>query len=169
MIFQRKVYKKVQAVYCSYKCAYRGRILGYTKRIVKKPYNCKRKEPRTCILCGKEYIYSTSKQKYCSRKCFEKAHKENMKGKNNPAWINGSSYNKRSYRGHGWEDLRKEVYARDNWHCRICFKHCEGREIQCHHIENYNINKNNDLNNLITLCVACHGKVHNSKEVVLCG
>lgn len=36
--FFKKVRKKVQAVYCSPECAYKGRTLGITKRIIKTPY-----------------------------------------------------------------------------------------------------------------------------------
>jgi len=169
-VFYKKVYKKVQAVYCSQKCAYKGRSLGFTKRTIKNPYNCKRKQPRNCLICQKEFIYKKKTQRYCSRKCFEIAHKQNMIGKKNPAYKNGSSYKKRSYRGDDWETLRNEVYKRDNYICQECGIKCIGKKdatkensdkiIQCHHIENYKINKNNNKSNLITLCLKCHLKRH---------
>ncbi len=110
-VIQKKLYKKVQTVYCCQACVYKGRTLGYSKRIIKKPYNCRRKQPRKCVFCGKEYIYKSSKQKHCSRKCFLLNHKEHMRGKNNPAWISGNSYDKRCYRGDNWEDIRKAIYS----------------------------------------------------------
>ena len=39
IVFHKKVYKNVQAVYCSQSCAYKGRSTGVTKRVVKIPYN----------------------------------------------------------------------------------------------------------------------------------
>ena len=161
--FRKKVYKKVQAVYCSQECAYKGRTLGFTKRIVNKPYSIIGlsivRIRKKCEICEKYFSTTPSHvgRKYCSRKCFEVSHKERMKGKNNPAYINGNSYNKRSWRGQEWEGLRKTVYKRDGWVCQECGKHCEGREIQCHHKVPYKLTQDNSLENLITYCVRCHG------------
>ncbi len=167
--FSKKVYKKCHAVYCCQECAYLGRSLGYSKRVVKKPYECKRKKPRLCDVCQSEYTYRKKTQKYCSRKCYEIALKIRMLGKNNPAYKNGSSYKKRSWRGNDWETLRIEVYKRDKYICQDCGVRCIGkrdykqdslRVIQCHHLENYKKNKNNNKSNLITLCLKCHLKRH---------
>ena len=95
-----------------------------------------------------------------------------MLGKNNPAYKNGSSYNKISWRGNDWETLRKEVYIRDNYICQDCGIKCESKKsyknsdniIQCHHIENYKYNKNNDKTNLVTLCLKCHLKKHRKQK-----
>ena len=169
--FHKVVYKKSQSVYCSQSCAYKGRTLGYTKRVITSPYNCKRKQPRQCLVCQGDYIYRKSTQKYCSRSCFEVAHRDNMLGKKNPAYKNGESRVKRSWRGDDWETLRHEVYIRDNYECQDCGVKCvskkdcaksnSGKIIQCHHIENYKVNKNNDKSNLVTLCLTCHMKRHN--------
>lgn len=173
--FFKKVYKKCQAVYCSQACAYRGRTLGYTKREIVKPYNCRRKQPRRCAICQKEFIHRKTSQKFCSQSCYA-IHKETaFAGKNNPAYRDGSSYNKRSWRGDDWETLRKEIYERDKFTCCDCGVKCiskrnanKGRDslkiIQCHHIENYRENKNNDNSNLITLCLSCHLKRHYPKK-----
>ena len=165
--FNKKIYKQSQAVYCSSKCAYKGRSLGITKRVVLKPYNAKRKIPRECLICGESFIYGKTTQKYCSRKCFEIAHKENMRGIKNPSYKNGSSYNKRGYRGDNWECIRIRVYERDNYCCGDCGIKCQSKRdytdsnrlIQCHHIEPFN-GFNNNLENLITLCLKCHIKRH---------
>jgi len=140
--------------------------------MVIKPYNCKRKEPKICEVCQKEYVYRKKTQQYCSRKCYEIALKQRMLGKNNPAYKNGSSYNKRCWRGNDWETLRQEIYKRDKFICQDCgvrcigkrdYKQDSGKVIQCHHIENYKINNNNNLNNLITLCLKCHLTRHKAK------
>lgn len=168
--FSKKVYKKTHAVYCSQNCAYKGRTLGTSKRVITTPYNCKRKKPRTCLICQNEYIYRNKTQKYCSRRCFEISHKETMLGNNNPAYKNGSSYLKRGWRGNDWETIRLEIYKRDNYTCRDCGEKCVGKMnykknsnkiIQCHHIEKYETNHNNKESNLVTLCLKCHLKRHN--------
>lgn len=52
---------------------------------------------KTCAIC--QQIYSTkpchaSRRKYCSRKCFEKAHSVLMKGDNNPSFLHGHTKNR---------------------------------------------------------------------------
>jgi len=176
----KKKFKRYKAsirsknVFCSSKCAYKGRSLGLVKRNINKPY---KKQPiskwrkKKCKICGKNYISNTRSQKYCSRKCFEVAHKENMAGENNPSYINGQSYNNRSWRGHDWTSLRREIYKRDNYTCQDCGVKCESKRdynnpeniIQCHHIEKYSKGRNNKKSNLITLCLKCHLKRHQKK------
>ena len=72
---------------------------------------------------------------------------------------NGKEY------GDGWIEIRKAIYERDNWTCQECHTKCHGNgtkdKIQCHHVD-YDV-KNNDFNNLITLCASCHSKT-NSKD-----
>ena len=97
-----------------------------------------------------------------------------MKGKGNPSYIDGRSSNKRSWRGHDWDELRIKVYKRDNYVCRDCGVKCISKKnsngsnskkiIQCHHIEKYKKSKNNDLSNLVTLCLACHAKRDNENK-----
>ena len=91
----KKQYKIVQATYCSPKCSYEGRTLGVTKRIVQKPYNCYRKKERMCIVCAKKYVYKKLTQKYCSKECCNIDYQVRYLGESNPAWVNGSSYNKK--------------------------------------------------------------------------
>lgn len=91
-----------------------------------------------------------------------------MAGDKNPAFKDGNSYKKRGYRGEGWDRIRIEVYKRDKYRCVDCGTRCQSKRdytdsdklIQCHHIEPYN-GSNNNLENLITLCLKCHLKKHN--------
>jgi 5-methylcytosine-specific restriction endonuclease McrA len=153
--------------FCSPECAYKARAIGLVNRNITKPYNCVRKQTRLCIICNTEYVYKKITQKYCSHKCCD-IHKETLSlGENNPAWVNGNSYKKRSYRGNEWGTIRLEVYKRDLFTCQICGVKCVGkkdketdRTIQCHHIENYKISKNNNMSNLITVCLKCHLQLH---------
>jgi hypothetical protein len=173
--FYKKIYKKCHAIYCCQKCAYKGRTLGFTKRIVLNKYKCKRKEKRNCIICGKQYVYRKKSQKYCSLNCYHIRKRELVKGKNNPAYKNGSSYNKRCFRGADWERIRVQVYKRDNYICQDCGVKCIGKKdaknnsknvykiIQCHHIKEYKECQDNSMENLVTLCLRCHLKRHGAK------
>ena len=74
-------------------------------------------------------------------------------------YIDGSSRN-RKYCLKEWIGLAKECYKRDNYTCQKCAKN--GGILNAHHILAWTGNPELafDLDNLITLCVACHTKVH---------
>jgi 5-methylcytosine-specific restriction endonuclease McrA len=60
-------------------------------------------------------------------------------------------------------ELRKIVLERDNFECQ----RCNSREdLHCHHITGVEINpvESADIDNCITLCYTCHGKVHSSGQ-----
>ena len=68
-----------------------------------------------------------------------------------------------------WHDIRKIIYERDNWTCRECNIKCKSKKhpdtkckIQCHHID-YN-ERNNNSENLITLCASCHMKTNFNRK-----
>jgi len=166
---------------CSRECLYKGRSLGIIQREVKNRYRSspKTKVTKKCPICGRPFEtvpsrLNNGRGKYCSRSCFEIAHKKQMAGNKNPSWIDGRSYDKKCYRGPDWEEIKKKVYERDNYTCQICGIRCIGRRdlsdensyklIQCHHIKEYNSEKDNELDNLITVCVACHAKIHSKKN-----
>ena len=172
---------------CSPKCLYEGRSLGIIKREAKKKYvivkSLRKRINKICPICNRIFETIPSKienrrGKYCSRKCFEIAHKANMLGKHNPSWIDGRSYTKRSFRGTDWEEIRKKVYERDGYTCQLCSVKCISRRdmtdktsyrlIQCHHIKDFESEVDNDLNNLITLCVSCHAGIHQNGGDVNC-
>ena len=156
--------------YCSRKCHIEAIKIGKAPSPPKVHFHPKTKIPRKCLICKREYYYKNKRQKYCSRSCFEVAHRENMCGSKNPAYKDGSSYTKRCYRGPNWDKVRLDIYRRDNFTCRQCGVRCVGRRglkkenwhrlIQCHHIKNFKTEIDNDQNNLITLCARCHIKEH---------
>ncbi len=65
--------------------------------------------------------------------------------------------------------IRKEIYKRDNYICRACSIKCVGKRdatkknawkiIQCHHVIKYKDSYDNSPENLITVCLRCHGKI----------
>jgi 5-methylcytosine-specific restriction endonuclease McrA len=56
-----------------------------------------------------------------------------------------------------YRELREQVLARDGWRCQFCGS-LAGVEV--HHIEPRSRLGDDREDNLITLCAACHRKVH---------
>jgi len=74
----------------------------------------------------------------------------------NPAWIDGRSYGE--YGPEYSRALKAKIKKRDNFTCAVC----GGRGVAVHHID-YD-KKNNNQDNLVTLCRSCHGKTGFSRN-----
>lgn len=82
--------------------------------------------------------------------------KTHMRGEKHPNWRGGITLEEY---GKGFDNpLREQVRFRDKYKCRVC--ECSqlenGKQLNIHHID-YN-KKNNQINNLISLCTSCHCK-----------
>lgn len=117
-----------------------------------------------CDYCGKEFKRQPSEihsVNFCSRDCHSKWWSENMVGENNFRWKGGFE----RYYGPNWLRQRRKARARDNYTCQVCSEKEDGHELDVHHIvpfRNFGLEdykEANKLNNLITLCRKCHGKV----------
>lgn len=82
--------------------------------------------------------------------------KEVNAGSGNANWMGGKSFE--LYGSEFNDDRRNEIRKRDGFVCQECqYPQSQlKRQLQVHHID-YN-KKNNNFNNLISLCNACHGK-----------
>jgi hypothetical protein len=167
-----------------YKCEKCGKLFKRRPSSLRKRIYCSNECYRTyklieCAYCGKEKKVlgvRLKERNYCSTKCQLKyeyengirnrkpnkklyeAHKIKCSGNNSHLWQGGiTSETGKRLNTNEWKKIRKEVYERDNWQCKVCGKHCK-RDIQCHHIIPYRISKNDNKDNLITLCVKCHRK-----------
>ena len=83
-----------------------------------------------------------------------------MFGKKASRWIDGKSLERdRSRFGAELKNWRNSVYKRDNYTCQEC-----GNKgiIHAHHIIEWakDESKRFDIDNGITLCIKCHGKIH---------
>lgn len=78
-----------------------------------------------------------------------------LEGKRNGMYKDGSSI-KYPYAFN--KDLRRKVRERDNYICQQCFKKQNKRQLAVHHIDGNK--KNNNINNLVSLCQSCHQKIH---------
>ena len=70
----------------------------------------------------------------------------------------------RSYPGLS-KHQKKFVKIRDNYTCKACGKDLHEHRHSCivHHIDGDKTNQ--DLDNLITVCKACHAKIHSKQAV----
>jgi DEAD/DEAH box helicase domain-containing protein len=71
--------------------------------------------------------------------------------------------------GPGWEDLRRRVINRDGHRCQVCGASDTLRPLHVHHIQPFRSFTNretaNQIQNLVTLCPACHRKAETSVRV----
>ncbi|MCH7534176.1 MAG: hypothetical protein IH948_00220 [Bacteroidetes bacterium] len=95
-----------------------------------------------------------------------KSRKGKCAGDENPSWIDGRSYEPYPKE---FKRIRKEktISERDNFTCQLCgdyipeFKGHKNK-LSIHHID-YD-KKNNNLNNLISLCNFCNSSVNKNRE-----
>ncbi len=100
---------------------------------------------------------------------FQKGHKgyknEGQFKKGNKPWnyVAGKSIPRR-ISNPKWIEKAKECYKRDNWSCQDCGK--KGGKINAHHMNPYITypELEFELDNLITLCIACHNKAHGGRR-----
>lgn len=129
-----------------------------------------RRKLNDCEYCGNK-ITSYHGKKYCSRECSHSA----MVGSKAPTWKDGKSLERdRARLGTEIKEWRKAVFKRDNYTCQ----HCKSETyLQAHHIIEWakDESKRFDVENGITLCIDCHGKVHGknfthrAKKKCICG
>ena len=58
-----------------------------------------------------------------------------------------------------WQAKRLQALVRDNFRCQLCGS---GTNVQVHHINYENLHTDAELDDLVTLCKACHEKVHST-------
>ena len=54
-----------------------------------------------------------------------------------------------------------QCLERDGYQCRGCGRKLDKSMLTAHHIKTIGAGGSDDLNNLITVCSICHGKIHN--------
>ncbi len=90
------------------------------------------------------------------------SHKGQKCSDKNPMWQGGKSFE--VYGKEFNNKLKEKIRDRDQHKCQICFKsECEDKtKLSVHHID-YN-KKNNNINNLISLCKKCHCKANGKRD-----
>ncbi len=153
---------KYPKTFCSRKCkaAYQHRIPIPTRTAVTLP----------CATCGKPVVRTPAtimKRAFCSLACAAAIHFG--KRENHHMWRGGNHISR--YPPEFSHRLRKEIRIRDGNMCCVCKATPEGkpsrhrRSLEIHHRDEDKTN--NRAENLITLCCACHKKVHMNRLSLL--
>ena len=174
----KQTYKQIKI-----KCKQCGKIFNRTPSHIKRRPNpfCSRecfksftnKIDVKCDFCGKKIKKSPSKIKkhkyhFCSKKCVDNFKKKYYRRENHWNWQNGKSFE--PYGVEFNSKLREQIRSRDNFRCQECFRHQDELrtktnrpyKLNIHHID-YN-KKNNNSNNLISLCRVCHIKANFNRD-----
>lgn len=89
------------------------------------------------------------------------------KGLDHYNWQGGiTPLTRRRIRGIFWKQIANEIRKRDNNICQICGLKGNGKKLPVHHIIPFRISKDNNFNNLITVCQPCHMKLENKKNCI---
>lgn len=95
---------------------------------------------------------------YFRGKRFSLEHRANLSGPHSGRWKGGISFE--PYAPEFNSVLKEQVRQRDNYQCQLCHK--TERKLPVHHID-YN-KRNNNSDNLISLCRSCHSKTNERRE-----
>lgn len=104
----------------------------------------------TCPMCGAVFSPHSSRRRYCTRKCADRAHSIRMRGKGNSHFKTGSSYT------YVFRNRRQPIMQLDGG-CVVCGM---PDDLLVHHVDHNP--QNNDWDNLVTLCKTHHAVHHKS-------
>ncbi len=171
-VIKRKPYafKRSKYLYCSMNC--RNEHYLITKKLELSnsgrfnkghiSWNMGNAEFRNCLVCNKkitvEGIRKKQKRNFCSRK-----HQwQYMRGKNHHCWRGGLS--REPYTEDFELRIRHLIRKRDHYKCQLCgfTEYQNNIALSVHHID-YD-KKNNNEDNLITLCQKCHNKTNHKRD-----
>lgn len=159
----KKCQEKQKNHFCNRECLYEYLRKNNMMRGNKNP-SWKKKIIVNCEYCGKNFKLQPcmEKQKFCSRKCYQKAQSKYYVKEKSPAWKGGISFEPYPL---GWNKTFKEqIRYRDRYTCQLCGMpevECN-RKLDVHHID-YD-KKNLKSINLISLCHSCHMKTNGKRN-----
>lgn len=128
------------------------KTMKYCSKACKASQRTKDLALKLCSVCGVEFQPKSSRTKYCSRTCANKAHSRRMRGSGNSHYKSGTSY------ANWFRLMRPIILKRDKHACVACGK---TKKLIVHHVNH--VPKQNEAHNLITLCATCHAIHHKSK------
>jgi len=141
--------------FCSQRC--QGKGVAQEKGL-----HVRKKTTFTCQNCNKTFTRMARADRaylYCSRPCFWSHHR----GENHHCWQGGTD----RYYGPNWKSQRRRALRRDKRICQTCGM--SEHRMNVHHIIprsefDHDWKSMNALSNLVTLCSACHAKIHNCQD-----
>jgi hypothetical protein len=156
------------------KCSYCNKNIWRRKSKIRKKFNfCNRKCLSEFMTNFQNLWFTKDKEKKTSmalkgrklslehRLKISKNKRGKGEGKQNPNWRNGISSFYKDYTLK-YKKIRDFIRKRDNYKCQVCFKEQYTRQLIVHHID---FNKKNDnKNNLLSVCHVCHRKMHKRKN-----
>lgn len=120
-----------------------------------------------CNWCGSEFQkqkrrYEIDERHFCDGECYGNWRSENLRGENNPSWVEGGGRDREIYT----EQEREEIFERDDYTCQDCGQ--KGGQIQAHHLirVSEDKNKSHDIDNGVTLCTDCHIERHEEADEI---
>ena len=117
----------------------------------------------SCSACGSSFEKNPARiggVNYCSRKCASAAHRAKISGNKHPNWRGGSVASK----GSSWRLIRQNVLDRQGGKCADCGMSNESHKakyrsgLHVHHRTPYRLSLDNSPENLVAVCIPCHGK-----------
>lgn len=114
---------------------------------------------KQCPMCGRVIDIG---ERYCCS-CSMKKKKELAERERNYSGKRSYSH-KKFYRSKEWQFLRTKKLSDSNYLCEECKKNGKTTmAMEVHHIVALvdDFSKRLDYNNLLTVCVSCHNKLHN--------
>lgn len=124
-----------------------------------------------CAHCGKKIEKIPSRlakyeSAYCSNDCAHAAHGERYRRENHHGWRGGSL----TGRGPSWPKARESAIQDAGEQCADCGMtrdehHAKyGKDLHVHHRTPYRLSLDNSQDNLIVLCIPCHGKEESAQR-----
>lgn len=163
------LFKRADARYCSERCSTKRE----TQRRRAKIRAARTPNVKRCAVCGSEFVAHVRNpyQLYCSETCMRLAmYKRSVESGRKK--VNARQYRERhreqiSAKDRRYHDEvafagnRERVYERDGYACRRCGSTVA---LVAHHIDwsGQSETPNQELDNLLTLCRACHAKEHHA-------
>src|SRR5687768_9925194 len=94
---------------------------------------------KNCLQCNTEFKPRSCAHTFCSQKC------------------------RRAARGSNWRTIRNLILIRDKHTCQDC--KAEGVKLEVHHLIALALGGDNQIENLLALCVCCHRKRHKTWRI----
>ncbi len=146
---------------------------NYTQEEIAKGLNCSKHTVRSWIIkhglqkeigglhghpSPKGYHWRLNRQRTLEERI---AISHRMQGLGNPMWRGGITKEAAALRKEISPEIRRQVYARDGYQCRLC--RSIGGRLTLHHKIPIYVDKGlvKNVDNLVTLCQQCHHKINN--------